>query len=285
MKIVTEVPQPSNNLSSGKADYKSGPLSSAAKTGPSGAGDLAPGDRFRAGIVNVTPDSITLRLDNGATFQARTLNSPDAHIGDTAIFQVTEMFKGKILLEMVKPDAAGNQAAVTNGVIRQALMAADMPVTDQNIKLTMSLAGSSMPIDPGTLQKAAFFMYSNPKLTMEQIKFLVNEGFPAETKTLETLNGLMDKTLSLGKNLTELIEAVNNLPDENIKNEYLRLLSFDEGLSETLRIISGDGPVPEELAESGISMRIIETPEEAVISECLRCDPASDVSRQAVSAP
>ncbi|MDR1706149.1 MAG: flagellar hook-length control protein FliK [Clostridiales bacterium] len=249
MKIVTEINQPTNNLTSNKADYKTGSLGSAVKTGAVSAGDLAPGDRFRAGIVNVTPDSITLRLDNGATFQARTLNSPDAHIGDSAIFQVTEIFKGKILLEMVRPDAAEGQALVTNGVIRKALIAADMPVTDQNIKLAMSLVRSGMPIDAETLQKAAFFMYSNPKLNMGQIKFLINEGFPAEPKTLETLEGLMNKTLSLGKNLEELIETINNLPDANVKEEYLRLLSFDDGLTETLRIISGESPVLDELAD------------------------------------
>ncbi|MCL2702911.1 MAG: flagellar hook-length control protein FliK [Defluviitaleaceae bacterium] len=232
---IADIIQTTNKLPQQQPDYNNKTASKTTLRGDvRSMSDLSPGDRFRAGIVNITPSGMTLKLSGGDVISAKTLNSPDARIGDTVIFQVVESFKGQILLEMVKPGDTGGGSIISDGVAREALQAADMPLTAGNMKLVMDLAQSGMPITSNTLHTAAFFMYCCPdfKPTFQQIKFLMDEGFPTDGKTLETFRALLDKTVSLNKNIGELLDFISKLPNST-RNELLRLLAQtgEEGIN------------------------------------------------------
>ena len=225
--------------------------------------DLAPGDKFRAGIVNVTLSGMTLKLENGQLIEAKALNSPDARIGDTVIFQVVESAKGQILLEMVKPgvEGGGQGANLSPGVIREALLSADMPLTDENAQLVMDLASSGMPITPKTLQTAAFFMYFDPNFTpsFQQVKFLLTEGFPPEAKSVEVFRDMLDKTTGLNRNIGELFDALMKLPDGAAKGDLLKLL--------TQAPSGAEGPTP--VSQSVARLTLIEPllPEQTALED------------------
>jgi len=191
--------------------------------------ELLPGDKFRANILNKTLEGMTIRLSGGDVINAKALNSPDVRIGDTVVFLVVENNKNQILLEMVKPGNMGGNTALSKGVIHSALEAAEMPVTPENTRLVMDLAYHGKPIAPKTLQTAAFFMYYNPemKLNFEQVKFLLDEGFPPEAKTIDVYQKLIDKTTSYNKNISYIYDITDRLPDTDIKREILHILSQD----------------------------------------------------------
>ena len=190
--------------------------------GDGGGTEFMPGDRFRAGIVNATPGEITLRLGGGAMMKARVMNSPDARIGDVVVFEVVENAKGKILLEMVK---GGGGDSLAPGIVRGALIAAELPFTAENVQLVHNLAENGMPIDAKTLQAAAYFMYIDGDFqpTFEQIRFLLAEGFKLEPQTIDTFRALLDNTLNVNKNISEMLELLMKLP-EGQRGELLEIL-------------------------------------------------------------
>lgn len=67
---------------------------------------LKKGDRFIASVVDIRPDYVTIRLQNGGLFSFKSLVLPNARIGEDAAFIVRENINGKIQLEMAK--AASN---------------------------------------------------------------------------------------------------------------------------------------------------------------------------------
>lgn len=222
MKIIDNLSPLKNNVNSTAQSAKplKGELS-----GARGISELSQGDRFRAGIVNITPSGMTLRLENGAVIEAKALVNPDARIGDSAVFLVTEIFKGKILLEMVKPDDESvGDGAVSRGIIREALLSADIPITKENIELVQKLIENRMPIDPKTLQSAVFFLYYDGGLSFERIKFLLDEAFPAEGKTVSMLNTIIEGAARLGKNIGELFSGLLEIQDGAAKDEIYAML-------------------------------------------------------------
>lgn len=271
-KIISDISQATNNLAPNQPDTSAKNPKIPPKVAVSTAAELNPGDRFRATIMNVTPNGLTLKLEGGAIIAAKSLVSPDAHIGDTVVFLVTESFKGQVLLEMIKnggqgPGLAGEGSGpISGGVVREALLAADMPLTDQNIQLVLSLADSGLPIDARTLQTAAFFMYKDPaiKLTFDQIKFLLNEGMPPNETTLRAFAEMLNRSAGIGQKFGELIRVLTELPDAALRHEVLAFLAGDR-LSEALESLEAmrhnDSTA---LEQEGVVVEGAETTEELV---------------------
>jgi flagellar hook-length control protein FliK len=85
-----------------------------------------------------------------------------------------------------------------------------------------------MPINAATLHKAAFFMYFDSELRLDfsQIKFLLDENFPAEAKTIESLKAHLEGAASLKNQALELLDALEKLPEAELKNVLEILKKF-----------------------------------------------------------
>jgi len=75
--------------------------------------DLKKGEGFIAQVVDIRPDYVTIKLQNGGLFSFKSLVLPNARIGEDAAFIVKENIKGKIQLEMTK--AKANIDDILNG--------------------------------------------------------------------------------------------------------------------------------------------------------------------------
>ena len=65
---------------------------------------LKPGTRFKALITDIQPGKVTIRIDGGASFTARTRLLPEARIGEESFFVVRENnMRGLIQLEIINP--------------------------------------------------------------------------------------------------------------------------------------------------------------------------------------
>ena len=193
------------------------------------------GTCFKALILDIQPGRITIRLDEGGKFTARSLILPDARIGEESYFRVkVNNFDGLIQLEMIK----GTPEARQDNLVQEALKDAGLYNVAENIEIGRALMEKNLPLDPQTLQKTAFFRHYQPEegfvsneSAMEKAVFLLQEGFPADASSLLALDAILDPNRHLTKMLEGKSEQFFLNLDENpkpLRQYYRGLLKFRE---------------------------------------------------------
>lgn len=185
---------------------------------------LAEGDRFMATIVDIKPDSVSLRLSDNTIVNAKSLFIPEARIGQEAVFLVKENSSDQIFLEMEKQSGT----SVTSNFAKELLISADIPATKENIKLINAMIENNLPLDKESLQKAIFFKYSDKESAIDKILFLLKENFPAEPLSVKTLNHIMESKTTLKNDLYTIADKAANLPEGEFKDEILKLFDINK---------------------------------------------------------
>jgi len=163
--------------------------------------ELTPGDVFSAEILDIQQGVVTLKIGD-LPLAARTMTSPDARIGDKAVFLVKEAMPGQIMLEFLR---SGGTSQVSGSIIKEALAAANMQFTPENSTLIDQLVAHNLPIDNHSVQRAAFFRYSMPDAPFTQIAFLMENNFAPIERTVEIFQGLLG-----GMDIQTEIEALRS---------------------------------------------------------------------------
>jgi len=225
---------------------------------PRNFNELAQGDKFVATVLDIKKSEVTIRLHSGNTLTARSLVLPEARIGEETIFMVKENIKGQILLEMLKSDNVDLQ----NKLIKDALGAATLPTTKENVELVRSLIENRLPIDLNTIKKATFFNHASNNLDMSKVLFLLKEDFPAVSKSIHALNGILDKTLGLKENMKTLANEVLNTSNHELKRHLLEMMlensTVDVGKNDKMvnqRMLDSE----RSLVDSGLSTSKVDT--------------------------
>jgi len=108
-----------------------------------------PGTTFKALIVNISPGRVTIRIDGGGNFTARTLVLPDARIGEESYFRVkSNDMKGLVQLEMLKGSLQERQ----ENMVQEALQGANIYAGEENIKLGRVLVENNLTVDAENLR-------------------------------------------------------------------------------------------------------------------------------------
>ena len=165
---------------------------------------LVAGDRFTAVVRDMQPGRVSLQFADDSRLDARTVVMPDVRIGDMAAFLVKENAKGQLLLELVKPSASEAEYGVGAGVLRDALAAADLPVTEDTLRLVGGLVRYNAPIHGDALRNASYFAFIAPELSDKQLAFLVREELPPTKKTVELFRGFDAGTQRLAAYITDI---------------------------------------------------------------------------------
>jgi len=164
---------------------------------------LVPGQTFSAEILDVKQGSISLKMAEGGTLTARSLATPDARIGDMASFIVRETKPGQVFLEFLR-----GSGKVSASIVREALSAANMQMTNANAGIVEDLVTRNMPIDTSTLQRAAFFKYSMPAAPFEHIQFLVQNNFAPTERTVQMFTSLMSGEVTIQGEIAKAVSAL-----------------------------------------------------------------------------
>ena len=182
---------------------------------------LVPGHVFSSEILDIQPGVISLQMGEGGPLVARTLAQPDARIGDNATFVVRENVPGQggapaqIVLEFLRGSAAGETGQVPASIVKEALSAANMQYTGQNSALIEQLVAHNLPIDPQTVQRAAFFKYSMPDAPFPRIAFLLENNFAPIERTVEVFQRLSGGEMNLKNETANLQKLISEATFQN----------------------------------------------------------------------
>ena len=152
--------------------------------------NLKPGEQFKALIHDIKPGIVTIRLEGGTLYTARSMVLPEARIGEESIFVVRENdFEGRIALEMFKLD----ESTKRNNMLTEIFKNAGMSPTPELLLLGQKLIENGLAVDSTTLQKMALFTHS--KLDATSVIFLLRENMSIESA--KVLKRLINNPLAL----------------------------------------------------------------------------------------
>ena len=180
----------------------------------------APGTTFKALVLDIQPSKVTIRLKGGTSFTARTTITPDARIGEESYFRVkVNNLDGLIQLEILKSSPEARQ----DNLVQEALQSANMSNVDENIEMGRALIENNLPLDADTLQKAAFFNHVQDD--MDKTMFLLQEGFPADSNSVQALESVLKPENHLSHLLQNLEDMINNLPMPDLQHSLSEILA------------------------------------------------------------
>jgi len=191
-----------------------------------GLNQLSVGDKFKALIMDIKQDSISIKLSDNSIINAKSLTIPEARIGQSATFMVKENSSGQILLEIVKQSS--NNPSI--GFSKELLQQLNIPVTKQNISLIENMISNNVELSNENIQKALFFNYSDKNISLDKVMFLLKENMPANEVSIKVLDDIVQNNTNLKDEFLMLSEKISNMPESDIKSKLLNLFDVNNNV-------------------------------------------------------
>lgn len=175
---------------------------------------LSVGEEFYGEVTDVSKGTVTLRLDNGQSLQARLQGQYKFNIGEKVMFEVKS--NDSSLVE-IRPVIPGEQSI--NQTILKALAAAEIPVNDKTVELLKNLLNEQMPIDKSTLNRMYKLVLSNNSADTSSIVQMSKFNLPVTEESISQFENYKNFNHQISSEAEivskELSEIITQLADEN----------------------------------------------------------------------
>ena len=174
---------------------------------------LKQGSIFKGEVVNITNNTISLKLSNGAFLDAKMMQSIDLKIGSIIDFEVKSNSDSKLI---IKPHI--NENTSKSNMILDALQEAKVTMTDENINLVNMLVKNKMPINTNSINKVMIELNTNDNLSVELLDYMFQNDIKLDTKIITHLSGYNQNKIEIASQIDSLInQLVNNIDNKSIQ--------------------------------------------------------------------
>ncbi len=181
---------------------------------------LQSGDKFKATILDIKRNEITIRLSDGNVITAKSLIIPEARIGDIMEFTVQDNKEGQILLSMFSEEQ-GNKQQLNS--LLNVLVEANIVPSDETINLVKMLMDNNLPVDKATLQNLVQTLKTNPELDMETLVFMLKEDIAITSKNIEQVKLTAQNENKITNQINDLAFKIAGIDDVPIKEQVLSI--------------------------------------------------------------
>ncbi len=190
--------------------------------------NIAETKQFRGEIVDLKQNEATIKLESGEKITARLVNPEEAQIGEAETFEVKKDEKGKPLLEIIKDDKAKSPE---EKMMSNALKAAGLKATPQNLKMVEELLKNQLPIDKATLQKlnqaVKLVNTENPlkeEKALEKAIFILKNEIKPTLKNIRDLEKIVNNENKMKEQIDHLSNSIENIKEDKTKQLILNAL-------------------------------------------------------------
>lgn len=181
---------------------------------------LQSGDKFRATILDIKRNEVTIKLSDGNIITAKSLIVPDTHIGDSMEFTVQANKDGQILLSMLSKEQSNQQQINT---LLNILSSAGIIPSDEAIEIVRTLIENGLPINKNSVQNTIQTLKANPQLDMETLAFMLKEDIAITSENIEQVKLTADNELQLKNQIDELAFKLVGIDEPQIRRETLAI--------------------------------------------------------------
>lgn len=185
------------------------------------------GELIKGEIIDLNQSTVTIRLSNGQTVEAKMTDPFEFFIGQELSFVVKES-SGPLLL--LKP-ILEQEATVQNKLI-QVLENANLSVTKTNLDLVAKLIEHQMPIDKETLQQVISYARQFNSADVDGLLFLMKNKMPVTTDNLLQLEKMTQGDNKVIQNLATLSDDLSLHIKQTDIQEVAKVLLKDNVLSQ-----------------------------------------------------
>lgn len=183
---------------------------------------LSEGEIFKAQIIDIQHGKILLKLNDHFSIEAKLQNQLlEMKIGQMLLFKVQSNANDQILIEILKNQ---NEDPKLN-VVLDALNAAKLMTTPENVKLVETLLDNQLPIDSSSLQNVFHQIKNHPNISLEEIVFFLNNEIEIDEKNIFQLNGYIKHSINLEEQVGQLLDRIENMKDVFNKVELIKSLA------------------------------------------------------------
>lgn len=184
---------------------------------------LKEGTVLKGEVLDIKQNITTILTNKGQLFNGKLATDLPINIGENREFIVTNKNGTQSLSLLEKPPSE-----IQNQKVLDTLKELGVKPDPKNIELANKMIANKMPINKETLQQVKsgvyFFENSTDKsnATNKSI-FLAKNNIPPTKENTETLNNINSKENTLPKNLNDIFQKINNIPDKKIQAELKEL--------------------------------------------------------------
>lgn len=207
MQIQDLVNQYQSNLSTG-GDVSAKTKTKGVEQLVSTISKLQKGQIFEGTVNNIKGNQVTLGLSSGQNISARLDGSISLNIGESVFFQVKSNEENVI---QIKPVSIGS---MNNPTLLNALSAAGMAVTEENLNMVNTMMKEHMPIDAKSIGEMARAAASMPKADVSTIVVMTKHNLPLTQEMVHQFENyknnegqLLREVGELGKSISEFLSS------------------------------------------------------------------------------
>ncbi len=230
MQIQDLVNQYQSNLSTG-GDVSAKTKTKGVEQLVSTISKLQKGQIFEGTVNNIKGNQVTLGLSSGQNISARLDGSISLNIGESVFFQVKSNEENVI---QIKPVSIGS---MNNPTLLNALSAAGMAVTEENLNMVNTMMKEHMPIDAKSIGEMARAAASMPKADVSTIVVMTKHNLPLTQEMVHQFENyknnegqLLREVGELGKSISEFLssEEVSVEDAIDLQKELVSIATNDE---------------------------------------------------------
>jgi len=181
--------------------------------------NLEAGDKFKATVLDIKRNQVTIRLSDGGTLTAKSLVIPDAHIGEEMEFVVQSNKDGQILINISEQPPEQQQ----QNLLLNLLSSANIAVTDESLAVLKALMQSGLPIDKNTIQTLLQQLKANPQTDLKSLIFMLKEDIAITPENIKNVHLAANHENSLKNQIDELSWKIAAIDEPEIQNKLLEI--------------------------------------------------------------
>ncbi len=189
---------------------------------------LSVGEKFSGEITDISKGTVTIRLENGQSMQARLQENYRFNVGEKITFEVKSN-SGSVV--EIRPITPGQESI--NATAMKALEMAGLPVNDKTLELLKSLMSQQMPIDKATLSKMYKMVLSNSNadpstlVEMTKLNIPITKENVAQFQNYKNFNHQISSQIDmLSQELPKLLAELSKEGNVNTDEFHAKLLSI-----------------------------------------------------------
>ena len=163
---------------------------------------LQKGQIFEGTVNSIKGNQVTLGLSSGQNISARLDGSISLNIGESVFFQVKSNEDNVI---QIKPVSIGS---MNNPTLLNALDAAGMAVTEENLNMVNTMMKEHMPIDAKSITDMAHAVASMPNADVSTIVTMTKHGLPLTQEMVHQFENYKNNEGQLLKDVGELGKSI-----------------------------------------------------------------------------
>lgn len=196
--------------------------------------DLKLGDKFRAKIIHIDPNQVTLKLKDDTIIKANTLTDLNKSVGEQIKLVVKDVKQDSIIVETIKEDESLNLSPK----LSKALSNLSAKPNEQTLKIIETMLEDNIEISDKSLEdiKTNMKKFKTLNLTAKKASFLKKNNVPITKTNINMLNNFLEKNFNIANSIKNIQDNLQNLKGETTGkiSETLKVLDAFETVSKLI---------------------------------------------------